>query len=60
ARSMGIKTVALTGKDGGKLAGAADLLLNVEAKKTARIQEVHITICHILCELVDNMLFQKV
>ncbi len=60
ARSMGIKTVALTGKDGGKLAGVADLLLNVEAKKTARIQEVHITICHILCELVDNMLFQKV
>lgn len=60
ARAMGIKTVVLTGKDGGKLAGEADLNINVEASKTARIQEVHITICHILCELVDHMLFQKV
>jgi len=60
ARSMSIKTVALTGKDGGKLAGAADLNINVEATRTARIQEVHTTICHILCELVDNMLFHKV
>jgi D-sedoheptulose 7-phosphate isomerase len=60
AKGLGIKTVALTGKNGGKLAGKTDLLLNVEAKKTARIQEVHITICHILCELVDTMLFQKV
>ncbi|MFQ5737239.1 MAG: SIS domain-containing protein, partial [Thermodesulfobacteriota bacterium] len=60
ARAMGIKTVALTGKDGGKMNGTADLHLNVEAARTARIQEVHITICHILCELVDHMLFQKV
>jgi len=60
ARTMGIKTVVLTGKDGGKLAGAADLNINVEAARTARIQEVHTTICHILCELVDHMLFHKV
>ena len=60
ARAMSIKTVVLTGKDGGKLAGAADLNINVEATRTARIQEVHITICHILCELVDHMLFHKV
>ena len=60
ARTMGIKTVVLTGKDGGKLAGAADLNINVEATRTARIQEVHTTICHILCELVDHMLFHKV
>ena len=60
ARAMGIKTVVLTGKDGGKLAGAADLNINVEATRTARIQEVHTTICHILCELVDHMLFHKV
>lgn len=60
ARTMGIKTVVLTGKDGGKLAGAADLNINVGAARTARIQEVHTTICHILCELVDHMLFHKV
>ncbi len=59
ARSMGIKVIALTGKGGGELAKKADILLNVDAKVTARIQEVHITVCHILCELVDHMLFQK-
>lgn len=59
AASMGIKTIALTGKGGGLLAGKADILLNVDFKTTARIQEVHITVCHILCELVDHMLFQK-
>ena len=56
---MGIKTIALTGKGGGILAGKTDLLLNVDAKSTPRIQEVHITICHILCELIDHILFQK-
>lgn len=60
ARSMSIKTIALTGKGGGKLAEKADIVLDVDSKTTARIQEVHITICHILCELVDHMLFQKV
>lgn len=60
ASSLGIKVLALTGKDGGKLAKKADVLLNVESKSTARIQETHITISHILCELVDHMLFQKV
>lgn len=60
AKAMGIKTIALTGKGGGQLADKCDIVLNVDAKVTARIQEVHITVCHILCELVDNMLFQKV
>lgn len=59
AKSMGIKVIALTGKGGGELAKKADILINVDAKVTARIQEVHITVCHILCELVDHMLFQK-
>jgi len=59
ARSMGIKSVALTGKGGGLLADKADIVLNVDSKTTARIQEVHITVCHILCELVDHILFQK-
>ncbi len=60
AKNLGIKTVALTGKGGGKLAEEADIVINVDSKTTARIQEVHITVCHILCELVDHILFQKV
>lgn len=60
AKALKIKTIGLTGKDGGKMADKVDILLNVESKTTARIQETHITICHIICELVDHMLFQKV
>lgn len=59
AKALDIKVIGLTGKGGGALAKGSDILLDVEAKATARIQEVHITICHILCELVDNMLFRK-
>ncbi len=57
AKETGIKTIALTGKGGGVLAEHADMIINVEAEKTARIQEVHITVGHILCQLVDHMLF---
>lgn len=60
ASKLGIKTVALVGRGGGDLAEKADVVLNVEANSTPRIQEVHITVCHMLCELVDYMLFQKV
>ncbi|MFQ5466088.1 MAG: SIS domain-containing protein [Thermodesulfobacteriota bacterium] len=60
AGDMGIRVIALTGGDGGRLAGMAEVALNVEARATARVQEVHILVCHILCELVDNMLFQEV
>ena len=59
ARQMGIKTVALTGKSGGKLATAVDVALVVEAESTQRIQETHITIGHILCELVEDELFRE-
>ena len=60
AKAMKIKTIGLTGKNGGAMADKVDILLNVDTKTTARIQETHITICHIICELVDHMLFQKV
>lgn len=60
AESIGMKVIVLTGKGGGLLSAKGDVLINVEAKKTARIQEVHITFCHVVCELVDRMLFQKV
>lgn len=57
ARALGIKTIALAGRDGGKLAAAADLALVVESIATQRIQETHITIAHILCELVEDALY---
>lgn len=57
ARDMGLKTIGLTGKGGGKMARMVDILLNVESDSTPRIQEVHITAGHIICELVDCILF---
>lgn len=59
AKEMGLKTIALVGGDGGELTKIADLALIVESTSTPRIQEVHITIGHIICEMVDLMLFQK-
>ncbi len=56
AKKMGLKTVALTGGDGGELAKLADLSLIVPSSVTARIQEAHITIGHIICELVEEAL----
>jgi D-sedoheptulose 7-phosphate isomerase len=53
-----ILTIGLTGGQGGKLMGEADLLLCVsETTNTARIQETHILIAHVICELVDAQLF---
>ncbi|MCK5236240.1 MAG: D-sedoheptulose 7-phosphate isomerase [Deltaproteobacteria bacterium] len=60
AAKLDIKSIALTGGDGGKVGKKADYNINVASKKTARVQEVHITVCHILCELVDKTLFKKV
>jgi D-sedoheptulose 7-phosphate isomerase len=56
ARARGLVTVALTGKDGGRVGGAADLHVNVPDASTARVQEVHRTILHALCELVEREL----
>lgn len=56
AKKMGIKTVALTGGDGGDIAKLADTSLIVPSSVTARIQEAHITIGHIVCELVEQTL----
>jgi len=57
AKRMGLKTVALGGGTGGKMAEIADLALVVDSKDTPRIQEVHITIGHVVCELVEEMFF---
>lgn len=54
AREMGLITVGLTGRDGGKLGSRVQYHLNVPHTLSPRIQEVHIMIGHILCELVDE------
>jgi len=57
ARRLGLKPLALSGGDGGPVAAAAELAIVVPSKSTPRIQEVHITIGHVLCDLVDFLLF---
>ncbi len=57
AKSMKIKTVALTGKNGGLLAKIADYCLLVDSFETPRIQEIHITIGHVICDIVESILF---
>jgi D-sedoheptulose 7-phosphate isomerase len=59
AKEMGMKTLALTGNDGGGLAKKADLSLIVSSNSTPRIQEAHILIGHIICEMVEHQLFLK-
>ena len=59
AREIGIKTVALTGATGGKLKEIADFLINIPSTNTPRIQEAHITVGHIICEMVESNLFGK-
>jgi D-sedoheptulose 7-phosphate isomerase len=53
AKSKGIFSISLTGKDGGAVKDISDLCINVPANETARIQEVHIFILHLFCELFE-------
>lgn len=53
ARELGCKTIALTGVGGERLASLCDLAVMVPATRTARVQECHITIGHLWCELID-------
>lgn len=56
ARRLGMVTIGLTGADGGRLCNLVDVCLCVPASITARIQESHILLAHILCELVEHEL----
>ncbi len=56
ARELGLMTAALTGCDGGRLGAAVHFHLNVPSERTDRVQEVHIMIGHILCQLVEESL----
>jgi phosphoheptose isomerase len=53
ARARGLRTIALTGRDGGKAGRVADVHVNVPDDCTARVQEVHITLIHAICEIVE-------
>jgi D-sedoheptulose 7-phosphate isomerase len=57
AKEIGMKTVVLTGESGGKMKGISDYTINVPSKDTPRIQESHIMIGHIICQLVEAQLF---
>ncbi|RLA80142.1 MAG: phosphoheptose isomerase [Deltaproteobacteria bacterium] len=57
AKQLGLKTLVLTGSDGGEVLKVADLSLLVPSRSTPRVQEVHIMIGHIICELVEEELF---
>ncbi|HNY62792.1 MAG TPA: D-sedoheptulose 7-phosphate isomerase [Bacteroidales bacterium] len=59
AQRLGMKTVSLTGSTGGKMKDLSDILINVPSNDTPRIQESHIMIGHIICEIVESTLFLK-
>lgn len=54
AKSKGCKTAALLGKDGGRIGKIADIPLIVPSNTTARVQEAHILLIHIMCELIEK------
>lgn len=59
ARELGVTTIAMTGESGGKMKELADILLNVPSTDTPRIQECHIMIGHIICEIVEKEMFPR-
>jgi D-sedoheptulose 7-phosphate isomerase len=59
AREMGMKTVALTGAAGGRLKSTVDYCLAVPSSDTPRVQECHILLGHIICEIVERQLYEE-
>lgn len=57
-RERGIITVGMTGEGGGKLKELSDFLINIPSTDTPRIQECHILVGHIICEMVEQKLFE--
>jgi D-sedoheptulose 7-phosphate isomerase len=54
AKKIGCKTISLVGKDGGKMSQTSDISIIIPSDNTPRIQEMHITIGHIICQQIDN------
>ncbi len=59
AGALGVTTIALTGSKGGKLASMADVAIKIPSDNTARIQEAHILVGHVICEIIEQTLFPK-
>jgi len=57
AKKQGLTAIGMTGEKGGKLAECCDIMLNIPSNDTPRIQESHIMLGHIICELVEDQLF---
>jgi phosphoheptose isomerase len=54
ARALGLQTIALTGRDGGAVGRAAAIHVNVPSESTARVQEVHRTLLHVMCDIAER------
>ena len=59
AKSIGVVTIGFTGAGGGKMKSLSDFLINIPSTTTPRIQESHILVGHIICELVEENIFGK-
>jgi len=59
AKAKGMKVLALTGKDGGKLAKVADCSVIVPCQETYKIQELHLPIYHVLCLLLEDHFYAE-
>ena len=57
AKEMGLTVIGMTGNDGGQLKTCCDILIHIPSDDTQRIQEAHILIGHIICQLVEENLF---
>ena len=59
AKKIGMKTIAFVGKNDLMVRGLADVIIAVPSENTPRIQEMHITVGHIICEYVEKLMFQS-
>ena len=59
ARAQGLRTIAMTGRDGGAVGRAAAIHVNVPSVSTPRVQEVHRTLLHVVCELVEDAVSRR-
>ena len=59
AQKIGMTTIGMTGETGGKMYNLCDFLINIPSRDTPRIQECHMMLGHLLCELIESSLFSK-
>jgi D-sedoheptulose 7-phosphate isomerase len=57
ANALGLKTIGLTGADGGRLSEIANISINAPAGDVARVQELHLPIYHAICAFVEDQIF---